>query len=105
MNRMSSPALFETGYDRTDCEIGIVHLGFGAFHRAHQALYVDDYMDQSGDLRWGIAAVNLRAAESPNFAGLKEASRGYVLKSMSSSGDVDLIITRITQSLVNIFGT
>ena len=89
MNRMSSPALFETGYDRSDCEIGIVHLGFGAFHRAHQALYVDDYMDQTGDLRWGIAAVNLRAEESPNFAGLKEASRGYVLKSMSSSGDVD----------------
>ncbi|MDB2603956.1 mannitol dehydrogenase family protein, partial [Planktomarina temperata] len=58
MNRMSSPALFETGYDRSDCEIGIVHLGFGAFHRAHQALYVDDYMDQTGDLRWGIAAVN-----------------------------------------------
>ena len=89
MNRMSSPALFETRYDRSDCEIGIVHLGFGAFHRAHQALYVDDYMDQTGDLRWGIAAVNLRAAESPNFAGLKEASHGYVLKSMSSSGDVD----------------
>jgi D-arabinitol 4-dehydrogenase len=64
MNRMSFPALFETAYNRSDCEIGIVHLGFGAFHRAHQALYVDDYMDQTGDLRWGIAAVNLRAAES-----------------------------------------
>ncbi len=89
MNRMSSPALFETLYNPSDCKIGIVHLGFGAFHRAHQALYVDDYMDQTGDLRWGIAAVNLRALESSNFAGLKEASHGYVLKSMSSNGDVD----------------
>jgi len=89
MNRMSSPALFETRYDRSACEIGIVHLGFGAFHRAHQALYVDDYMDQTGDLRWGIAAVNLRAAESYNFAHLNEASHGYVLKSMSSCGDVN----------------
>ncbi|MDB2455593.1 hypothetical protein N9W76_05580, partial [Planktomarina temperata] len=57
--------------------------------RAHQALYVDDYMDQTGDLRWGIAAVNLRAAESHNFAQLNEASHGYVLKSMSSCGDVN----------------
>jgi len=89
MNRMSSPALFETAYNRSDCEIGIVHLGFGAFHRAHQALYVDDYMDQTGDLRWGIAAVNLRAAESPSFASLKEAQHGYVLKSMSGSGEID----------------
>ena len=89
MNRMPSPALFETRYDRSACDIGIVHLGFGAFHRAHQALYVDDYMDQTGDLRWGIAAVNLRAAESHNFAQLNEASDGYVLKSMSSCGDVN----------------
>ena len=62
MNRVSSPLLFETSYNRAHCEIGIVHLGFGAFHRAHQALFVDDFMDQSADLRWGIAAVNLREA-------------------------------------------
>ena len=47
MNRVSSPVLFETSYNLAHCEIGIVHLGFGAFHRAHQALYVDDYMDLS----------------------------------------------------------
>ena len=49
--------LFQTDYDRASCKIGIVHLGFGAFHRAHQAVYIDDYMQQTGDLRWGIAAV------------------------------------------------
>ena len=50
-------------YDRSACQVGVVHLGFGAFHRAHQAVYIDDYMDVSGDLRWGIAAVNLRGSE------------------------------------------
>ena len=89
MNRVSSPLLFETSYNRAHCEIGIVHLGFGAFHRTHQALFVDDFMDQSADLRWGIAAVNLRAAESVAFAGLNAASNGYVVKSMSSGGEVD----------------
>lgn len=34
--------------------IGIVHLGWGAFHRAHQAVYTEEAMAASGDLRWGI---------------------------------------------------
>lgn len=39
---------------------GIVHFGPGAFHRAHQADYVDRLLDE--DPRWGIAAVALRSA-------------------------------------------
>lgn len=38
---------------------GIVHFGPGAFHRAHQADYVDRLLDD--DPRWGIAAVALRS--------------------------------------------
>jgi fructuronate reductase len=34
--------------------VGIVHLGWGAFHRAHQAIYTQDAMDTTGDRRWGI---------------------------------------------------
>ena len=39
--------------------IGIVHFGPGAFHRAHQADYVDRLLAE--DPRWGIAAVSLRS--------------------------------------------
>ena len=39
--------------------VGIVHFGPGAFHRAHQADYVDRLLAQ--DPRWGIAAVSLRS--------------------------------------------
>jgi fructuronate reductase len=39
---------------------GIVHFGPGAFHRAHQADYVDRLLER--DPRWGIAAVALRSA-------------------------------------------
>jgi fructuronate reductase len=39
---------------------GIVHFGPGAFHRAHQADYVDRLLRD--DPRWGIAAVSLRSA-------------------------------------------
>ncbi len=34
--------------------VGIVHLGWGAFHRAHQAVYTEDAMAATGDRRWGI---------------------------------------------------
>ncbi len=82
-----------TSYDRSACDLGIVHLGYGAFHRAHQAVYIDDYMEVSGDLRWGIAAVNLRGSEAAQFAAAKadtETHDGYFLKSISADNDVDL---------------
>lgn len=42
--------------------IGIVHIGLGAFHRAHQAVYTDNAMAaQSGD--WRIIGVSLRSAD------------------------------------------
>jgi len=46
------------GHAMSDVRTGIVHFGPGAFHRAHQAHYVDRLLDQ--DPRWGIAAVSLR---------------------------------------------
>jgi fructuronate reductase len=41
---------------------GIVHLGLGAFHRAHQAVYTDDAM-AAGSRDWGITGVSLRSAQ------------------------------------------
>ncbi len=38
-------------------QVGIVHLGWGAFHRAHQAVATEDAMAATGDLRWGILGV------------------------------------------------
>ena len=39
--------------------VGIVHLGLGAFHRAHQALYTEEAIVQAGG-GWGICAVSMR---------------------------------------------
>ena len=88
MNKPSHKALYATSYDRKACSIGIVHLGFGAFHRAHQSMYIDDMMEETSDLRWGIAAVNLRAAEADAFAQHSADADGYVIKSISPDGQV-----------------
>jgi len=48
------------GYDRAAIVPGIVHLGVGAFHRAHKAVYVEDCL-ASGEAGWGIVGVSLRS--------------------------------------------
>ncbi|MGA0545932.1 mannitol dehydrogenase family protein [Brevundimonas sp. VNH65] len=48
------------GYDRPAVKTGVVHLGIGAFHRAHQAVVFDDAL-RSGDLRWGVLGASLRS--------------------------------------------
>ncbi|ORE93553.1 D-mannonate oxidoreductase [Stappia sp. 22II-S9-Z10] len=48
------------GYDRAAHGVGIVHLGLGAFHKAHQAVATDDALAASGG-DWAIAGVSLRS--------------------------------------------
>ena len=47
-------------YERSKVKAGILHIGVGGFHRAHQAIYTEDAL-ASGDLRWGIIGANLRS--------------------------------------------
>ncbi|ALJ08970.1 mannitol dehydrogenase family protein [Actinomadura yumaensis] len=47
-------------YDRAEVKTGVVHLGVGAFHRAHQAVVFDDAL-AGGDLRWGVLGASLRS--------------------------------------------
>ena len=42
--------------------VGVVHLGIGAFHRSHQAVYTEDAALAAGDLGWGICGVMQRSA-------------------------------------------
>ncbi len=83
-----------TSYDRSAAKVGIVHLGYGTFHRAHQAVYFDDYMEITGDLNWGIAAVNLRPEDSEPFVRAQKANGGYLLKTTTPSGENSLRLVR-----------
>lgn len=46
-------------YNRRQLETGIIHLGIGNFHRAHQAVYTDTALGIQGG-EWGICGVSLR---------------------------------------------
>ena len=47
-------------YPRDQLRSGVVHLGVGNFHRAHQAVYFDD-LANLGLTRWGITGIGLRS--------------------------------------------
>lgn len=49
-------------YDRKQVTPGIVHLGIGAFHRAHMAVYVDSLLRQNPT--WGIIGASLRRPDT-----------------------------------------
>ena len=51
---VSSPS-----YDRDAASVGIVHFGFGNFHRSHQAMYVDRLMEAGSGLDWAICGVGV----------------------------------------------
>jgi fructuronate reductase len=56
------PGIALPAYDRAALRPGIVHLGLGAFHRAHQAPCTDDAIALGGG-DWGIEAVSLRSPD------------------------------------------
>ncbi len=66
LSQHSAPRLAQSverlRYLRAPADHGIVHVGLGAFHRAHQAVYTDDAISASDEL-WGITGVSLRSAQ------------------------------------------
>ncbi|HXS49855.1 MAG TPA: mannitol dehydrogenase family protein, partial [Sphingomicrobium sp.] len=50
-------------YRRSELKPGIVHIGVGNFHRAHQAVYLDDLFNAGRDHDWAIVGAGVREAD------------------------------------------
>ncbi|WP_294201997.1 mannitol dehydrogenase family protein [uncultured Sphingomonas sp.] len=85
------------GYDRASQRIGIVHLGLGAFHRAHQAVYTDDAM-AAGDRDWAIAGASLRSAGVHDQMAPQDGL--YIVTERSSEGESVRLIGAIREVTV-----
>ena len=85
------------GYDRDRQRVGIVHLGIGAFHRAHQAVYTDDAM-AAGGRDWAITGVSLR---SPGVRDALMPQDGlYTVTERSSAGESIRLIGSVARVIV-----
>ena len=84
-------------YDRTAVRRGVVHLGIGAFHRAHQAAVFDTAL-ASGDPRWGVTGVSLRSAGVRDQLELQDGL--YTLLVRSGAGTQARVIGSVLDVLV-----
>lgn len=71
-------------YARAGLSPGIVHLGVGAFQRAHLAAVNEAALHADGDFRWGIAGVSLRSAATRDA--LQPQDGLYTLQQRGPSG-------------------
>lgn len=76
---------------------GIVHLGIGAFHRAHQAFYTEMVMNQSGG-DWAIVGCSLRSASVRDQ--LAPQDNYYTVVERSNQGEKIQLIGAVRESLV-----
>lgn len=71
-------------YDRTQLQTRIVHLGFGAFHRAHQAVFADRLAEEHQS-QWGYSEIELVGGEQ-KIRDLNAQDRLYSVAEMSPDG-------------------
>jgi len=84
-------------YDRGQVSTGIVHLGVGGFHRAHQAAYVDALLRQGKALDWGICGIGVLASDQPMHQALQAQDGLYTLVVKHADGTYE---PRVIGSLV-----
>lgn len=84
-------------YDPLLADIGIVHLGVGAFHRAHMADYTDAVLAK-GDRRWAILGASLRSGETRDA--LKDQDFLYTLAQSDEAGERCRVIGSLRGVLV-----
>lgn len=82
-------------YDRSNLKTRMVHIGFGAFHRAHQALCSDKLAEQGSD--WGYCEVNLNSGDL--IQALREQNLLYTLTEMADDSLQTRVIGVIIQAL------
>src|SRR6218665_3942214 len=58
------PSVSGPSYRREELSPGIVHIGVGNFHRAHQAAYLDELFERGRDHDWAIVGTGVRESDA-----------------------------------------
>nr|WP_294505564.1 mannitol dehydrogenase family protein [uncultured Rhodopila sp.] len=83
-------------YDRREVRPGIVHLGLGAFHRAHQAVYTDDRL-AAGEGDWGIIGLSLRSSDVRDALAPQDGL--YTVLERSAEGDRSRVVGAVLETV------
>ena len=91
------PDIAVPAYDRAALSHGIVHVGLGNFHRAHQAVYLDDLFNKGLDHDWAITGAGVRAPD----AGMREKLAAQDYLSTVIELDADETRARIVGAMID----
>jgi fructuronate reductase len=89
-------AVARPAYDRSKVTPGIVHLGIGAFHRAHQAVMTDAVL--AGDTSWGIVTASLRSPDTRDALAPQDGL--YTVATLAPGGEQRRVIGAILDIMV-----
>jgi mannitol 2-dehydrogenase len=76
-------------YDRAELKVGIVHFGVGGFHRAHQAMYLDELMNRGLAHEWAICGMGVLPGDARMRDALAAQDFLYTLMVKHSDGSTD----------------
>ena len=76
-------------YDRSGMTVGIVHIGVGAFHRSHQAAYLDQLMSTSQALDWAVCGIDLLPADRQKAEIFARQDGLYTLMLKHADGSIE----------------
>ncbi|MDB4539579.1 mannitol dehydrogenase family protein [Saprospiraceae bacterium] len=76
-------------YNRESNKTGIVHIGVGGFHRAHQAYYLHQLRQLGEDSDWGICGIGLREADAKLHDIFKQQDHLYTLIVKHPDGKIE----------------
>ncbi len=85
-------------YDRRDLQVGVVHVGVGGFHRAHQAAYLDELMNRGRALDWAVCGVGVLPGDVLMRDALAAQDHLYTLVVKNPDGSFE---ARVIGSLVD----
>ncbi|WP_419806213.1 mannitol dehydrogenase family protein [Terriglobus sp.] len=94
-----SPEVRIPTYRRDELKQHTVHIGVGGFHRAHQALYLDDLLAVPGSERWGECGVGVLPADDRMRDALCGQDCLYTLVERSGDGQTARVIGSLVDSL------
>lgn len=96
-NRLLSAKATLPDYDRAALAARMVHLGFGAFHRAHQG-FIQIFWAAEQHSDWGYYEVNLIGGEQ-QIADLKQQDNLYTVAEMSAEARTARVVGVVKAAL------
>ena len=87
-------------YERENIQSGILHIGVGNFHRAHQAFYTDQLLKDKDQNHWGICGVCLLPSDENIVRNLSSQNLDYTLTVCGREGKDEIYQIGALQELL-----